>query len=204
MVYAPLTNLGCESEFAKLDNRLKVCGGTTSIQRISQKNIVTTNAYLVDSEFQSKSEDDRKGEWKWARTSEAVKTVRKMEKDFLATVKLSKVLALQKKEELKKKKCMKTMCILSKCKSHGGPVSLSDLDETLDNLDEKQLLLEVAYLRATIAPDIRQKRRVKTVDGKFKFQKFSIEELKTSIRNAVHPENELRDNVDGLLKSVFA
>ena len=31
MIHAPLTNLGCESEFAKLDNHLKVCGGTTSL-----------------------------------------------------------------------------------------------------------------------------------------------------------------------------
>ena len=57
MVYAPLTNLGCESEFVKLENRLKVCGGTTSIQRLSQKNIVATNAYLVNSEFQDKSKE---------------------------------------------------------------------------------------------------------------------------------------------------
>ena len=45
---------------------------------------------------------------------------------------------------------MKTMCILSMCKSHGGPVSLLDLDESLNNLDEKQLLLEVAYLHAPL------------------------------------------------------
>ena len=148
--------------------------------------------------------EDRKRESKWARTSDEVKTVQKMEKHFLATVKQSKVLALQKKEELKKKKRDQTMNILAKCKVHGGPVTVADLDDLLDKLDNKQLLLEFAYLRATVAPDIRQKRRVKILDGKFKFENLSKEELKTLIRNAVYPENELRDDVDALLKSVFA
>ena len=127
-----------------------------------------------------------------------------MEKHFLATVKQSKVLALQKKEELKKKKRDKTMNILAKCKVHGGPVTVADFDDLLDKMDNKQLLLEIAYLRATVAPDIRQKRRVKMLDRKLKFENFSKEELKTSIRNAVHRENELRDDVDALLQSVFA
>ena len=35
--FAPITNLGCESEFAKLDNRIKVTGGSTSIQTLSKK-----------------------------------------------------------------------------------------------------------------------------------------------------------------------
>ena len=50
IAHAPLTNLGCESELAKLDNRIKTCGGTTSIQTISRKNVVTNNAYLLSSD----------------------------------------------------------------------------------------------------------------------------------------------------------
>ena len=43
ITHAPLINLGCESELAKLDNRIKICGGTTLIQTISGKNVVTNN-----------------------------------------------------------------------------------------------------------------------------------------------------------------
>lgn len=202
LVNTPLSNLGCESEFAKLDNRLKVCGGTTSIQTLSQKNVVTTNAYLMDSCFDNKSAFEKRQEWKWARTSRQTEIVRKMEKDFIATVKQSKLLALQKKEMLKKKKSEKTLKILTQCKKHGGPISADDLN-LLDKLDEKSLLLEISYLRLTITPDIRQRRKVKLPNGKFKFLKYSVYELKTAIRNAVKPENNLQDNVDTLLKSVL-
>ena len=51
-----------------------------------------------------------------------------MEKDFLATVKQSKILALQKKELLMRKKYEKTMDTLTKCKGHGGPMSIGDLN----------------------------------------------------------------------------
>ena len=35
--YIPLTNSGCESEFAKLDNRIKITGRTTSVQTLKKK-----------------------------------------------------------------------------------------------------------------------------------------------------------------------
>ena len=37
---ASLTNLVCESEFAKLDNRIKVSGGSASVSTFSKKNAV--------------------------------------------------------------------------------------------------------------------------------------------------------------------
>ena len=111
MIHVYLTNLGCESESAKLDNCMKICGGTTSLQILSLKNVVTTNAYLVDSYFMDKDNDEKRRECKWARTSEKTEIVRKMEKDFLATVKQSKILSLRKKEWLMRKKCKKTMDI---------------------------------------------------------------------------------------------
>jgi len=43
MELAPVTNLGCESEFARLDNRIKVSGGTESVMSMSRKNIIATN-----------------------------------------------------------------------------------------------------------------------------------------------------------------
>ena len=133
---------------------------------------------------------------------EKIKIARKIKKDFLGTVKQSKILASRKKELFIRKKCEKAMSILTKFKKHGGPISVGDLN-LLDRLDEKSLLLEISYLRATIAPNIRQQRRVKLPDGKFKFLKFSISELKMSIRNAIKPENNLQDDVDTLLKSVL-
>ena len=59
-----------------------------------------------------------------------------MEKDFLATAKQSKILALRKKELLMIKKCEKIVDILTKCKKHSVPISVGDLN-LLDRLDEK-------------------------------------------------------------------
>ena len=58
-----------------------------------------------------------------------------------------------------------------------------------------EILSEISYLRATIAPDIRQMRRVK-VGGKFKMVRISIEELRQSIRNAVKLESDLGADID--------
>ena len=61
------------------------------------------------------------------------------------------------------------------------------------------------FLRLTVAPNIRQQRRVKDPNtGKFRVEKFTAEELRTSIRNAIKPEDEVDKNVDGLLLKIFA
>ena len=60
--HVPLTNLGAESKFAKLDNRLQVSGGTASIETLSRKDIVATNDFLVDSSFTELSTDEEKVE----------------------------------------------------------------------------------------------------------------------------------------------
>ena len=93
LMQAPLSNLGCESEFAKLDNRLKISGGTTSVETLSKKNVGSTNGFLVDSSYLDLSEQEKKQKWKWARASEEVKEMLKLKKDFLETVKASKSLA---------------------------------------------------------------------------------------------------------------
>ncbi|ESO85476.1 hypothetical protein LOTGIDRAFT_154967 [Lottia gigantea] len=67
--FAPLTNLGCESDFGKLDNRLRVAGGMTSINTHSNKN-VATNGFLNSVDFVNSSETDRRAKWKWAGRSE--------------------------------------------------------------------------------------------------------------------------------------
>ena len=98
LTYAPLTNLGCESEFAWFDNRVKISGGTESVQSISRKRVICTNVLLLDSSFDNLSDKERLDSWKWARTSKESSEVRKLERDFLATVKMSKKLVLAKKE----------------------------------------------------------------------------------------------------------
>ena len=67
--YAPLTNLGCESEFAKLDVRIAVSGGSTAVQTHSCKNMVTTNLLLTDPSFSKLGSTEKQQKWKWARTS---------------------------------------------------------------------------------------------------------------------------------------
>ena len=60
------------------------------------------------------------------------------------------------------------------------------------------------FLRLTIAPNIRQQRRVKESNtGKFHVEKFTAEELCTSIKNAIKTEDEVNKNVDGLLLKIF-
>ena len=202
MEHAEITNLGCESQFAKMDQKLHVTRGSTSVQTLSRKNVVATKAYLVDSTCVEMDEKDKRSKWKWARHSNEVKTVRKMKEDFLLTVKNSKQIALVKKEELKQKKNKKSLIVLEKCKLHRGPVTPNNINIFVD-LSESGLLLEVTYLRHTVAPDIHQHRRVKLDDGRYKFEKFSNEELRTAIRNAVKPESDLSRDVCHLLKSVF-
>jgi len=202
--HAPLTNLGCESEFAKLDNRITFSGGSTTVRTHSRKNVVSTDKLLKDSSFTDLSEDEKLKKWKWARCSEEVAQVKKLEQEFIAKVKTSQQLALLKKQEAKKKKMSKVLLVLEECKKHGGPVTPISLD-SLERLNESQLLKEIGYLRSTVAPDIRQKRRVKCTDGTktFTFEKFSVDELKTSIRNAVKPEDNVSVDVDILLKKVL-
>ena len=128
---------------------------------------------------------------------------RKLERDFLATVKMSKKLVLAKKE-LKRKKNLRLLQTIDICKQHGGPLTDNNLD-LVQSLSEKQLISEIVFLRLTVVPNIRQQRRVKNSNtGKFRVEKFTAEELRTSIRNAIKPEDEVDKNVDGLLLKIFS
>jgi hypothetical protein len=200
--YAPLSNLGCESEFAWFDNRVKISGGTESVQSLSRKKVIYTNGLLVDSSFATLTNAERAKGWKWARTSDEASEVRDLEKDFLATVQLAKKLVLVKKEQLKRKKNIRLMQTIDLCKEHDGPVTASSLN-LLDGLSEKELLQEVVHLRLTIAPSIRHQRRVKDSTGKFRMEKFTAEELRTSIRNVIKPEEGANQDIEGLLLEIF-
>ena len=165
--------------------------------------MICTNALLVDSSSNNLSDKERLDSWEWMRASEESSKVRKLERDFLATVKMSKNLVLAKKEELKRKKNLRLLQTIDICKQHGGPLTDNNL-ELAKSLSKKQLISEIVFLQLTVVPNIRQQRRVKDSNtGKFRVEKFTAEELRTSIRNAIKPEDEADKNVDGLLLKIF-
>ena len=53
-------------------------------------------------------------------------------------------------------------------------------------MSQKQLLMQIKYLRATVAPNIKQQRKNK----KGKFNLFSIEEMRNEIRSVLKPDDE--------------
>ena len=108
---------------------------------------------------------------------------------------------MYKKEELKKKRVENTLKTLEKCKLHKGPITVNSIEE-VEQLSEKELLTEIKYLRATIAPDIHQMRRIK-VDGKYKMEKFTVQELRQSIKNVVKPESDVILDMESILKEVL-
>ena len=167
---------------------------------LSRKKVISTNKCLTNTEFPLEVKE-RRQQWKWARTSEEVKHAKQIHKEFLETVRNSKKLSLKKKEALKKKKEQRMFKLLDLCKSHGGPVTDSSLG-LIDTLNEKQLINEICYLRATVAPNIRQQKRIQ-IEGKYKMKKFSKDELKIEIKNAIKPEIELNKTVEKLLKAAF-
>ena len=77
--------------------------------------------------------------------------------------------------------------------------------DILDKLNTKELLLEVQYLKATIASEIKMKKRIKNEEtGKFQMITFSRDVLITSIKNVIKPDDDAgKDSVEILLEKVF-
>ena len=94
---------------------------------------------------------------------------------------------------------------LEVCKKH-GPLSSSDADmQMLNQLKTYQLLAAIRYLRKTIAPNIKEKRRIKT-DDKIYFENFSDIELRQQIKDVIRPTNNMdhhRDQIDQALYKLF-
>ena len=94
--------------------------------------------------------------------------------------------------------------LLDQCKVHGGQISPDNLDN-LDNLTEKQLILEIRYLWITVAPNIRERRKLRSG----KFERMAIDELKNQIVNVLNPPvgnmkdlNNLFKNIEGCNKII--
>ena len=194
---APLTNTGCESNFAQLDLECRRGSGQTTLQTMSNRHLVKTNDYFNSEEWKQMAPELRSKSWKDARSGEQAKIVRKMQQEFLNKVKASESLANLEKIKKKAKKNEKCLKTLEEVKKHGGPITPKDLDN-LVKLTDSEILYEVKYLRQTVAPHIREKRKVDR-----KFVKFSKEELIQQIKNVLKPENEELGDIDNLLlKSV--
>ena len=101
MKHTPLTNSGSESRVAQLGVMTDFVWGSTSIETLSNKQIVKVNGYLKTSYFTTDEQTSHL--FKWARTSSECKKVKEINQEFNARVNLTKTASLQAKEQLKKK-----------------------------------------------------------------------------------------------------
>ena len=170
---APLTNSGSESNFSQLDLECRRGSGQTKLETMSNRHMVKGNKYFESDHWKEMSPELKEKEWNYARKAEKMIISEKIKK--------------------KQRKNERSLKLLESVKSHGGPITSNDV-EKLQHLEESQLLNEVRYLRQTVAPNIREKRKV---DGKF--VKYSKEELISQIQNVLKPETEVDENVDSLL-----
>ena len=198
MKFTPLTNSASESRMAELDVKCNFTGGSTPITTISNKQVIGTNKLLLSTEF--KDEDYIVEAFKWARTSEQAEVAKQHQQEFLEKVKITKELSLRAKKLLKEKQQIRTIKLLAKCQAHKGPLSRDNM-ELLDKLSYEQVVSEVSYLKATIASDLKLKRRVDDPlnPGKYKMQNLSLQELKTGIRSVIYPTHKVTDGVEDLL-----
>ena len=65
------------------------------------------------------------------------------------------------KANMQKQTCKnaKALGLLAQCRQHGSPLS-TDNSDLLNRLTDKEVVLEVQYLKATIAKDLKLKKRV--------------------------------------------
>ena len=119
-------------------------------------------------------------------------------------VRASKLMILKAKRLLKEKKNARALNLLAKCREHGGPLS-TDNHDLLNSLTYEQIVTETSYLKATIAHDLKLKRRVKdSVNNKYRFQKLSMKDLKTGINSVLYPSNQVLEPLDALLESLLS
>ena len=167
-------------------------GSYVSLGPVSNKNILQSNPSET-----SLSSTEKKASLVWVRRSPEAKEYKLLVKEYQQKVKNSQDLMVMAKKEKKRIKLEKTYKLLDQCKLHQGPVSPDNLD-ILDDLDEKQIMLEIRYLRITTCPNIRE--RFKLPSGKF--QKLSQEELKAQIVNSLKPKPSEKNDLDQLFANL--
>ena len=112
------------------------------------------------------------------------------------------ILSLQRKEAAKKHKANRILKLIEQCKNHDGPVTASNL-ELLPILNTKQLLAEIRLLRCTVAPDVKERRKVTSDDGTVHYTTFPDYKLRESIRSILKPEVQSNITLDSLIFSIF-
>ena len=203
MVAAPLGNLGCESNFARLDNRLKTCGGSASLETPSMKAVIHQNGYFSSEEFKAMGLEKRMEVWDWAKNSDAAKSFKQLQLEWLQNVKAAKEVAVQAARKAQEKQATSFNLLLEKMREHGGPLTLANIN-TLENLNQQQVLLEIRFIRRTTNPNIRQQRLIKVAGGKDYFQMFPLSELKEAVRSHIMPESSVTKSIEELLADVYS
>ena len=70
--------------------------------------------------------------------------------------------------------------LLAQCRKHNGPLSVDNLS-LLDTLTEKEVLEEVKYLKATVAHELKMKKRITNpATGKYKMKRLPLGHLKAT------------------------
>ena len=187
MKHTPLTNSGCESRAAQLGVMTDFVWGSTSIETLSNKQIVKVNGYLKTSDFTTDEQTSHL--FKWARTSSECKKVKEINQEFNARVNLTKTASLQAKEQLKKKKAASVIKLVQQCNIYGEPINENNIDNLLDSYNFSQLVNEVSLIKATVGKEGKlRKKHTDPITQKITYQKLHIDILKTSIRNVVKLE----------------
>ena len=195
---APMTNSASESNLGDVTYDItRSAGSDTKMQTFSNKNVIRKNKVFDSCKWKEMSDEERVAKWKWARNSPQAKKVREIGRKYFEALNIMKAVSLAAKEKKKVDKKVKAMELLEKCKKWGGPVTEQSI-ESIKNLDADRLLIEVRYLRATIAPNIREKRK----EGNT-FIKFDKTQLMNQIKNAIKPVADDSQNVENILASVF-
>ena len=120
-----------------------------------------------------------------------------MEAEFRKKVKAVQNVAFEEKAKLRDKLNMKLLQNLEACKAHGGPLMEKDADK-LSSLTYEQLVNEVGYLKKTIAPQLRFKRKVDK-----KFVKYSAAQLIQQIKDVIKPRNDTSKDIDDLIEDAM-
>ena len=201
MMYAPLTNSGCESRQANLDRRVKFSGGSTPLQTLSDKEVVSGNSYLTSSSFPVSLKDQMK-EFQWARRSKEAKAALALQQNLIDLAEDVNKAAFAAREAKKQRKIARSFSLLDECKQHGGPIT-PDTVNLLDNLTQKQLLAETRYLRSTVAPAIKERRLVIDSEGKKKMPLLSVESMRENIKAAIKVETQPVHSIDSLIAKAF-
>ena len=201
MMYSPLTNSGCESRQANLDRRVKFSGGSTPLETLSNKEVVSGNRYLTSTSFPVSLEEQMK-QFKWARRSKEAKEALELQQNLIKLAEDVNKAAFAAKEAKKKSKIARSFSLLEECKKHGGPVTPESVG-LLDRLTQKQLLMETRYLRSTIAPAIKERRAIIDSSGKKKMPVLSEDSLRENIKAAVKFEIKAVDDIEALISKAY-